>query len=68
MSNDKIIKAYCLKTKQKDVPMMDAVVSKTARGGYIAKGHDGKGNKMSAILSEEKALKAIADGVAKKEF
>lgn len=63
-----MIKAYCLKTKEKDVPMQNAVISKTAKGGYIAKGDDGKGNKMSAILNEQKALQAIADGVAKKDF
>lgn len=68
MDTSKMIKAYCLKTKEKEVPMQDAVVSKTAKGGYIAKGHDGKGNKMTAILSEAKALQAIADGVAKKDF
>ena len=63
-----MIKAYCLKTKEKNVPMHDAVVSKTAKGGYIANGHDGKGNKMAAILSEAKALQAIEDGVATKGF
>jgi hypothetical protein len=68
MDTSKMIKAYCLKTKEKDVPLQDAVISKTAKGGYIAKGHDGKGNKMSAILGEAKALQAIADGTAKKEF
>ena len=68
MDTSKFIKAYCLKTKEKNVPMHNAVVSKTARGGYIAKGDDGKGNKMSAILNEANALKAIADGVAKKDF
>ena len=68
MDTSKMIKAYCLKTKEKDVPMHNAVISKTARGGYIAKGDDGKGNKMSAILGEAKALQAIKDGVAKKEF
>ncbi len=68
MDTSKFIKAYCLKTKEKDVPMHNAVVSKTARGGYIAKGDDGKGNKMSAILGEAKALQAIKDGVAKKDF
>ncbi|MEX6690287.1 hypothetical protein QTN47_22445 [Danxiaibacter flavus] len=68
MDTSKMIKAYCLKTKEKDVPMHNAVISKTARGGYIAKGDDGKGNKMSAILGEEKALQAIKDGVAKQEF
>jgi hypothetical protein len=28
-----MIKAYCLKTKEKNVPMQDAVVSKTAKAG-----------------------------------
>ena len=63
-----MIKDYCLKTKEKNVPMQDAVISKTSRGGYIAKGNDGKGNKMSAILSETNALQAIKDGVAKQDF
>ena len=68
MDTSKMIKAYCLKTKEKNVPMHDAVVTNTAKGGYMAGGHDGKGNKMAAILSEANALKAIADGVAKKGF
>jgi hypothetical protein len=68
MDTSKMIKAYCLKTKEKDVPMHDAVISKTAKGGYIANGNDGKGNKMAAILGETKALQAIADGVAKQNF
>jgi len=68
MDTSKMIKAYCLKTKEKNVPMQDAVITKTAKGGYMAGGHDGKGNKMAAILSEAKALQAIADGVAKKGF
>lgn len=68
MDESKMIKAYCLKTKEKNVPMQDAVISKTAKGGYIANGHDGKGNKMAAILSEAKAMQAIEDGVAKKNF
>lgn len=68
MDTSKMIKAYCLKTKEKNVPMQDAVITKTARGGYMAAGHDGKGNKMAAILGEAKALAAIADGVAKKGF
>ncbi len=68
MDTSKMIKAYCLKTKEKNVPMLDAVIKKTAKGGYMAAGHDGKGNKMAAILGEAKALQAIADGVAKKEF
>lgn len=63
-----MIKAYCLKTKEKNVPMHNAVISRMPNGGYIAKGDDGKGNKMSAILGVAKANKAVADGVAKKDF
>jgi hypothetical protein len=61
----KMLTAYCLKTKEKNVPLQDAVIKKTAKGGYLAQGHDGKGNKMAAILGEAKALQAIKDGVAK---
>lgn len=68
MDTEKMIKAYCLKTKEKNVPMHDAVISKTAKGGYMAQGNDGKGNKMTSILSESKALQAIEDGVATKGF
>jgi hypothetical protein len=68
MDTEKMIKAYCLKTKEKNVPMQDAVITKTSKGGYIANGHDGKGNKMAAIMSETKALQAIQDGVATKGF
>jgi hypothetical protein len=48
--------------------MHDAVITKTARGGYMASGNDGKGNKMAAIMNEAKALQAIKDGVAKQGF
>ena len=68
MDTSKMIKAYCLKTKEKNVPMHDAVITKTAKGGYMAGGNDGKGNKMAAIMSEAKALQAIEDGVATKGF
>jgi len=57
-----------MKTKEKDVPMQNAVITKTSRGGYMAQGDDGKGNKMTTMLSEAKALEAIDNGVAKKSF
>ncbi len=62
----KMLTAYCMKTKEKNVPMQDAVITKTSRGGYMAQGHDGKGNKMTTMLAEEKALEAIKNGVAKR--
>lgn len=68
MDQSKMLRAYCMKTKEKDVPMHDAVITKTARGGYMAQGHDGKGNKMTTMLGEAKALQAIKDGVAKQDF
>ena len=57
--------AYNLKTKEKNVPIQDAVITKTARGAYMAQGHDGKGNKLTTLMNEEKALAAIKAGIAK---
>ena len=62
----KMLTAYCMKTKEKNVPMQDAVITKTSRGGYMAQGHDGKGNKMTTMLSEANALQAIKDGKTKR--
>lgn len=58
--------AYNVKTKEKGVPIQEAVITKTAKGGYMAQGHDGKGNKLTTLLGEEKALAAIKAGVARK--
>ncbi len=62
------ITAYCMKTKTKNVKLQDIVIKKTSKGGYIAHGHDGNGNKMVSMLNKARAEKAIADGIAKKEF
>lgn len=67
MDTSKMLTAYCMKTKEKNVPMQDCVISKTARGGYMAQGTDGKGNKMTTMLNAEKAEQAIKDGVATKQ-
>ena len=61
-----MLTAYCMKTKEKNVPLMDAVITKTTRGGYMAQGNDGKGNKMTTMLSEANALEAIKNNVATK--
>jgi hypothetical protein len=63
--SDVKITAYNVKTKEKGVEMKDAVITKTSRGGYMAQGNDGKGNKLTTMLGEEKALAAIKAGVAK---
>lgn len=59
--------AYCMKTKQKE-EVVNAEITKTERGGYMAKGETKDGYKVCAVLSEANALKAIKDGVAKKAF
>ena len=56
--------AYCLKTKQKNVPFVGKPeLTKTSRGGYMIKGVDADGNKMSSILSKDKAEEAIRLGL-----
>ena len=65
MSTEGTITAYNVKTKEKNVEMKDAVITKTSRGGYMAQGTDGKGNKLTTMLSESKALEAIKAGNAK---
>jgi hypothetical protein len=65
MSKEHTIHAYCMKTKEKNVPMVDAVITKTSKGGYMAQGTDGKGNKMTTMLSKDSAEAAVKAGTAK---
>lgn len=57
--------AYCMKTKEKNVPMLDPVID-ISNGKYIAKGHDADGNKLTSILSQSKAEAAVEEGIAEK--
>ncbi len=66
MSDNATLTAYNVKTKEKNVPIQDAVITKTSKGAYMAQGPDGKGNKLTTLLGEAKALAAIAAGTAKK--
>ena len=66
--SSQMLTAYCMKTKEKNCPIQDAVITKTSRGGYMAQGHDGKGNKLTTMLSEATALEAVKNGVAKKSW
>lgn len=59
------ITAYCVKTKEKNVPMLEAVVD-IQNGRYIAKGLDAAGNKLTAIMSASNAEAQIKAGNAKK--
>ncbi len=52
--------AYCLKTKTKNVPFKGKPsLEQTSKGGYILKGEDKDGNKMSAIISKDTAQESI---------
>lgn len=66
--SDTVLTAYNVKTKEKNVPIQDAVITKTSKGAYMAQGHDGKGNKLTTLLGETKALAAIKAGTAKQGF
>jgi hypothetical protein len=66
MATEKLM-AYCLKTKQKE-EMLKAEIVKTSKGGFMAKGETKDGHKMSLMMSEATALKAIKDGSAKKGY
>jgi hypothetical protein len=64
-SNGGGITAYSVKTKTKNVPMIDPVID-IKSGRYIASGKDSAGNKMSAIMSKATAEEHIKNGNAKK--
>ncbi|MGN6640273.1 MAG: hypothetical protein ACTHJ8_15295 [Mucilaginibacter sp.] len=65
MANENGITAYSVKTKTKNVPMIDPVID-VKSGRYIASGKDSSGNKMSAIMSKATAEEHIKKGNAKK--
>ena len=61
--------AYCLKTKTKNVPFKGKPsLEQTSKGGYILKGEDASGNKMSAIISKTTAEESIKLNLVVKNF
>lgn len=66
--SDVQLTAYNVKTKEKNVPILDAVITKTAKGAYMVQGHDGKGNKLTTLCNEAKAMAAINAGMAKQAW
>jgi predicted alpha/beta-fold hydrolase len=59
------ITAYNVKTKEKGVEMLNAVIKKTAKGAYMAQGTSAGGDKLTTLMNEEKALALIKAGIAK---
>ena len=56
--------AYCLATKSKE-KMLNPVISKTSKGGYICKGITEGGYKISLIMSKVNAEAAVESGILK---
>ena len=65
-----MVEGYCVVCKQKGVKIDNPVISKTSRGGFIAKGKCDKCKKTTVcrMMSKDDAEKAIAAGEAKKGF
>lgn len=64
-----MVEAYCVKCKKKGQKMKEAVMTQTAKGGFMAKGKcPDCGTIMCAMMSAEKAEKAIKDGKTKKGY
>lgn len=62
-----MVKAYCVKCKEKGVEMKNPEIHRTTKGGYMAKGiHEACGTTMCAIMSKVNAEAALASGEAKK--
>lgn len=61
-----MVAGYCVKCKAKGREMKSPVVVKTSRGGFMAQGNCEKcGTKMSAMMSEDNAKKAMQQGAKK---
>ncbi len=62
-----VLVGYVMKTKTKNVPIVDAVIN-IISGKYFVKGHDGtkEKNLISSIMSGAKAEAAVAAGTAKR--
>ncbi|MBT3249813.1 MAG: hypothetical protein HN846_01995 [Candidatus Pacebacteria bacterium] len=63
-----MITAYCVVCKEKGVEMSAPEISKTTKGGFMAKGkHEECGTTVCAMMSKDNAEKAIENG-AKKDY
>jgi len=63
-----MVTGYSVKAKKK-VELKDPVISKTAKGGYIAKGKCPEtGITVCAMMSKDTAEEAVASGKAKKAY
>lgn len=64
MENEITLTAYNVKTKQKNVPILNAVIKKTKKGAYMAQGVAEDGAKLVTLMSKEKADAVVKAGLA----
>ena len=50
--------AYNMITKKKNRVILNPVISKTAKGSYIAKGHDDDGTPLKCLVTKQEAENA----------
>lgn len=63
-----MVTGYCVKCKEKGVTLDNAIMHRTAKGGYMAKGvHTACGTTVCAMMSQANAEAALASGEAKSE-
>ena len=63
-----MVTGYCVKCKEKGVELSNAVIHRTAKGGYMAKGkHEKCGTTVCAMMSADNAKAAIDNGEATEE-
>ena len=65
-----VVTGYCVKCHEKGVKINNPIISKTKRGGFIAKGKCDKckTTTVCAMMSKDNAEKAMASGEAKKGY
>ncbi len=64
-----MVEAYCVKCKKKGQKMKDPKMTKTSRGGFMAKGCcPDCGCGMCAMMSKDKAEAAVKSGEAQKAY
>lgn len=62
------MEAYSVTAKKTVEVTENARITKTSRNAFMLRGEDSEGNKVAAIVKEEKALYWIEKGMAEKDF
>ena len=57
--------AYNPKTREKKVPILDAVITRTKQGAYLVKGYAANGDKLTTLVNKANAEAAVESGHAK---